>query len=423
LLDSLLQETLSKMSLLLLLVTRILLVDAKLNFGGGGKNINPEDALAHASTMNPEEQIEEDLSNLDLSILPIHSRSKSTDDNCEDLKYEDIHYRYDTVTKEGQEVSVLIKETVILDNSELSPLYVNQMKPWINGSIKIIPRLNCYSQEDTGLIHEVKKMLVGPNGKEHNFTSPLENNIDGEVGQPLDVDNIVFGGELKGGFFLEAGSHDAEKHSDSLHFEIRHGWTGLLVEPNPLAFSEGLFKNRNATHIQTCLSTITKPQTVIFDAVGSIRNETHRESMGGISHTKREGEYFMMQCLPLYSILLAMGNPTVNYFSLDVEGAEFPILKSIPWDKVDIQVMSIETHLLNKLFPGDRDELIAYMASVGYNHVPWGHTKQNENRKSMGTRDDMFVKKGIELRMTKEEKEKREIKSKSQEKKETREEL
>ena len=41
----------------------------------------------------------------------------------------------------------------------------------------------------------------------------------------------------------------------------------------------------------------------------------------------------------------------------------------------------------------------------------------------MGTRDDMFVKKGIELRMTKEEKEKQEIKSKSQEKKETREEL
>ena len=35
-------------------------------------------------------------------------------------------------------------------------------------------------------------------------------------------------GELKGGFFIEAGSHDAEKNSDSLHFEIRHGWTGLL---------------------------------------------------------------------------------------------------------------------------------------------------------------------------------------------------
>ena len=41
-----------------------------------------------------------------------------------------------------------------------------------------------------------------------------------------------------------------------------------------------------------------------------------------------------LQCMPLYTILLAMGNPTVHFFSLDVEGAEFPVLKTIPWDKV-----------------------------------------------------------------------------------------
>ena len=43
-------------------------------------------------------------------------------------------------------------------------------------------------------------------------------------------------------------------------------------------------------------------------------------------------------CLPLYSILLSIGNPTVDYFSLDVEGAEMGILKAVPWDKVDIKV-------------------------------------------------------------------------------------
>ena len=43
-------------------------------------------------------------------------------------------------------------------------------------------------------------------------------------------------------------------------------------------------------------------------------------------------------CLPLYSILLALGNPRVDYFSLDVEGAEIGILQSIPWSKIDIKV-------------------------------------------------------------------------------------
>ena len=44
-------------------------------------------------------------------------------------------------------------------------------------------------------------------------------------------------------------------------------------------------------------------------------------------------------CLPFYPILLAMGNPTVDYFSLDVEGAELQILKTIPWNNVEIKVM------------------------------------------------------------------------------------
>ena len=41
-----------------------------------------------------------------------------------------------------------------------------------------------------------------------------------------------------------------------------------------------------------------------------------------------------VQCFPLYSVLMALGNPRVDYFSLDIEGAEFPVLKTVPWDKV-----------------------------------------------------------------------------------------
>ena len=73
-----------------------------------------------------------------------------------------------------------------------------------------------------------------------------------------------------------------------------------------------------------------------------------------------------LQCLPLYSALLAMGNPTVHYFSLDIEGAEMGVLKTIPWDKVDIWVLSVETHNPSRVIPGSRDDIINYMKSVGY---------------------------------------------------------
>jgi hypothetical protein len=32
-----------------------------------------------------------------------------------------------------------------------------------------------------------------------------------------------------------------------------------------------------------------------------------------------------MQCFPIYSVLMALGNPTVDLFSLDIEGAEIQV--------------------------------------------------------------------------------------------------
>ena len=32
-----------------------------------------------------------------------------------------------------------------------------------------------------------------------------------------------------------------------------------------------------------------------------------------------------VQCFPLYSVLKAIGNPIVDYFSLDIEGPEFQV--------------------------------------------------------------------------------------------------
>ena len=32
-----------------------------------------------------------------------------------------------------------------------------------------------------------------------------------------------------------------------------------------------------------------------------------------------------MQCFPIYSMLLAVGNPVIDYMSLDIEGTEYDV--------------------------------------------------------------------------------------------------
>ena len=93
--------------------------------------------------------------------------------------------------------------------------------------------------------------------------------------------------------------------------------------------------------------------------------------MGGIVPESREDEdTYPMQCVPLYSLIMAAaGNVTVNYLSLDIEGAELQVLQTLPWDKVDIEVISVETAHAGEIFPGTIQDIRQYLEEVGYVHV------------------------------------------------------
>ena len=42
----------------------------------------------------------------------------------------------------------------------------------------------------------------------------------------------------------------------------------------------------------------------------------------------------MVQCIPLYTVMLALGRKSIDFFSLDVEGSEIEILQTLPPDVI-----------------------------------------------------------------------------------------
>ena len=72
---------------------------------------------------------------------------------------------------------------------------------------------------------------------EYNF-SKKQPNINGQVEQPIMINEKIFENKIKNGFFIEAGAYDGEVISNTLFFELKQSWTGLLIEPNPDAFEE-----------------------------------------------------------------------------------------------------------------------------------------------------------------------------------------
>ncbi len=76
--------------------------------------------------------------------------------------------------------------------------------------------------------------------------------------------------------------------------------------------------------------------------MGNIVEEGDSDAIG------TEEKIVNVQCFPLYSILLAMGQRRrVDFFSLDIEGHELKVLKTIPFHKIDFRVCTkISVHLL-----------------------------------------------------------------------------
>ncbi|CAL4164974.1 unnamed protein product, partial [Meganyctiphanes norvegica] len=200
-----------------------------------------------------------------------------------------------------------------------------------------------------------RKKLSPPSKQPYNLTYPQEE--DPSMGQSYVILGEILG-EMTNGFFVECGAQDGEHISNTLLFEKKYGWNGLLVEGNPKNYEKVISKKRKAWTIHTCLSTKPYPNTVMFH----VNLKDWGNHISNISIDSKIDGYVELQCLPLYSILMALNTTTVDYFSLDIEGLELEVLKTIPWDKVNIRTLSVE----HKHIPGGKDVLRSYMRSQGY---------------------------------------------------------
>ncbi|XP_046632872.1 uncharacterized protein LOC124312410 [Daphnia pulicaria] len=164
------------------------------------------------------------------------------------------------------------------------------------------------------------------------------NKKDPSDGQSKDIIKILK--NKTEGFFVECGGFDGEFLSNTLFMERYLGWSGLLVEANKKSFDKLISRNRKAFSLPTCLSTKPYPIQVTFDStLGSGSSIVEKTQKG---EAKNAENIYTVQCFPFYSILLAIGRTDVDYFGLDVEGAEYKVLETIPWDKVNIKTLTVE---------------------------------------------------------------------------------
>ena len=155
--------------------------------------------------------------------------------------------------------------------------------------------------------------------------------------------------KLKNGIFLEVGAADRVTFTNTLFLERERNWTGVLIEANRKLYNSLVRLRRKAYIINVCLSLDDGINVVSFlpaELLGGVEKPlTAEKMMDRVKHGHPDIKAEVVLCIPLYSILKAISMTHINFFSLDVEGAELAILRTIPFYLVTIDLFVIEYYV------------------------------------------------------------------------------
>ena len=136
--------------------------------------------------------------------------------------------------------------------------------------------------------------------------------------------------------FIELGAFDGVSHSNTLLLEACHGWNGVLIEGNPVNFAKLEKAHRRASLVHSAITTACPPGNVInyTKAGGEVSGLTIAQNCAKHHHSICDRVKPWVQvpvpCSTLSSVLTRVGvAEEVDFFSLDVEGHELSVLRSL----------------------------------------------------------------------------------------------
>ncbi len=152
-------------------------------------------------------------------------------------------------------------------------------------------------------------------------------------------------GGLRGGFFVEMGAKDGVHFSNTLHLEEAWGWRGLCIEPHPVHY-RNLVRNRNCQCVNALVDgevRVTEFWQAEDGQGGMILPGSCVERMLEKKDGRAKNQVIHLPTRRLADIFVEQRVPReVDYFSLDVEGAEERILRDFPLDLYIFHRFSIE---------------------------------------------------------------------------------
>ena len=168
--------------------------------------------------------------------------------------------------------------------------------------------------------------------------------------------------------FVDVGAYDGLVVSNTAYMEMDLGWTGVCIEPNPAPFSK-LQLNRISKNYNCCISE--KECNLDFicvegyaEMLSCLYSDCSVQHMQRITDeiSKHGGSCKILQVKSktLNDVFEENEFDSISYLSVDTEGAELSVVRSLDYAKYKVDIISIEN---NNNDAGD------YLVNNGYSYI------------------------------------------------------
>ena len=183
------------------------------------------------------------------------------------------------------------------------------------------------------------------------------------------LENNIFKG-YKNGFYMDIGAHDGITINNTLYFEEYNNWTGVNVEPIEKIYNKLVMNRLNDININCAICNNDGIAEFILnigytEMISGLKNNYDPRHFERLEKENKEmnskTEIISVNTRKVETICDKYNITHINYLSIDVEGAEFDVIKSINFDKVFIDVIGFENN-----YNDISVEIIKYLETFNY---------------------------------------------------------
>lgn len=186
-----------------------------------------------------------------------------------------------------------------------------------------------------------------------------------QFGEDMILRSIL--GNKRNGFYIDIGAHHPVYYSNTYHFYLK-GWNGINIDAIPGGMKIFSSLRPRDINIEACISNKANDEVDFFEFSKPALNTFDKNYAENVI---AKGELLLrkttMRTKTLQQILEENNfiNHEIDFLSIDIEGVDEVVLKSLDFDKIRPKVMVFEDHSF-ELSKARESELLSFLIGKDY---------------------------------------------------------